>query len=88
MPDNLASTCDSQLYMSYPPSSMTVVELEEACGGTLCHRSVAMLTHRNHVNVNMPACVMINCVGEQFIDFQKTLSVVSTMLWVGTKFEG
>jgi len=32
MPDNLASTCDSQVYMSYPPSSMTVVELEEACG--------------------------------------------------------
>jgi len=30
---------------------------------------------------------MINCVGEQFIDFQKTLLVVSTMLWVGTKFE-
>jgi len=32
MPDNLASTCDSQLYMSYPPSSMSLVELEEACG--------------------------------------------------------
>jgi len=32
MPDNLASTCDSQLCMSYPPSSMTVVELKAACG--------------------------------------------------------